>query len=81
MSPRPRGLAKLIGLLIKVCNVILAYRLVIRTFVPEGSRSAYDTALDAIIANCEIIRAIDYLDNNPSTDAPWGERNPDDNDA
>lgn len=72
MAKRITGLAKLIGLLKAVCKTIALFRATIRTFVPEINRTAYDTAMDAILAACEVIMGLDYQDEEPGTEAPWG---------
>jgi hypothetical protein len=68
------GLSTLIRTLAKVCKVIAAVRTPIRAFVPDGSLTAYDNALDAILSACDVITAIDYADGISSTNAPWGQR-------
>jgi len=69
---RLRGLAKLIGLLLKVCKVIDVFGPGIRNFVPSESLVAYDGALTAIKTACDTLRAIEYLDTSLQTNAPWG---------
>jgi len=68
------GLSKLIKALIVVCKVIDLSGNVIRPFVPSGDLSNYDTALAAIKANCDVIRAIDYMDSVAGTNPLWGQR-------
>ena len=68
------GLAKLVGLLIKVCDVIAVFGPRIRVFVPEESLTAYDNALTAITGACNVIRAIDYADSIAGTTPLWGSR-------
>lgn len=66
------GLSTLVKTLILVCNVIDKHGTRIRPYVPEASQTAYDNALTAIKSACEVIRAIDYLDDYVSTNPPWG---------
>ncbi len=71
---RPRGLAKLTTTLKLVCKIIGLFGPGIRQFVPDPQKSAYDDALAAVNSACDVIRAIEYLDENPGTNAPWGEQ-------
>lgn len=71
---RINGLSTLIRSLVKLCKVIAAVRAPIRAFVPSESQAAYDTALDNIMAACDVIRAIEYADSVAGTSAPWGVR-------
>lgn len=66
------GLAELIKTMIKICGVIGKFGPGIRNFVPEESRETYDAALAAILAACDVLRAIDYADGLTSTNPPWG---------
>jgi hypothetical protein len=68
------GLAKLISSLLVVCAVIGKFGPKIRTFVPDESKSAYDTALTAITGACDVLRAIDYVDSLAGTNPLWGAR-------
>jgi hypothetical protein len=65
-------LAKLLRLLIAVCDVIAIAGPKIREYVPEGSKTDYDNALSAILGACDILRAIDYIDAWPGTNPPFG---------
>jgi hypothetical protein len=69
---RIRGLAKIIKLLIALCKAIALYRSTIRLFVPTESQSAYDSALDQVMAACDVLRAIDYADSDIGTNPDWG---------
>jgi hypothetical protein len=68
------GLSTLIHALIAVCKVISAVGPNVRGFVPSGDQAAYDAALAGIISACDVIRAIDYLDSNASTNPLWGSK-------
>jgi len=76
MGKRPPGLAKLIKTLLIVCAVIGKFQAKIRVFVPEGDRAAYDAALAGIMGGCDVLRAIDYMDQNANTNPLWGEQSP-----
>lgn len=71
---RIRGLAKIIKLLIAVCKAIALYRPTIRLFVPAPSQAAYDSAMDQILAACDVLRSIDYADADSGTNPDWGTR-------
>ena len=67
-----RGLAKLMKAIVLICDVIEKFGPRIRKHVPSESQAAYDNALSAILAACEILRAIDYLDGWTGTNPPFG---------
>jgi len=69
-----RYLSTLVLVLKKTCAVLAVARAPVRRFVPEGSLTAYDNACDAIMAGCEVIRAIEFADDVVGTTAPWGEK-------
>lgn len=69
---RIRGLAKLITAMITLCKIIDVFGGSIRNFVPDESKTNYDTALAAIKTSCDAIRAIAYMDTASGTNAPWG---------
>jgi len=68
------GLATLIKSLIAVCAVIDRLAPSVRTFVPDESKTDFDTALSAIKGACDVIRAIDYVDSVAGTTPLWGSR-------
>jgi hypothetical protein len=65
-------LAKLLRLAIALCDVIHLAGPRIRDFVPENKQTDYDNALSAILAACDVLRAISYLDSDPGTNPPFG---------
>ena len=67
-----RGLSTLLDTLNKVCKVIAKFSPIIRQFVPEDHLTAYDGAISAILAACDVIRAIEYADSLTQTNAPFG---------
>lgn len=67
-----RGLAKFMKGMVFLCDVIEEFGPRIRKHVPTESVTAYDNALSAILAACEILRAIDYLDGWTGTNPPFG---------
>jgi hypothetical protein len=69
---RIRGLAKLISTLVLLCKVISIFGPGIKEFVPEDKKQDYQDALDAILAACDVLRLIDYADQNPGTGPVWG---------
>jgi len=69
---RVPGLSTLIKGLITVCKVIDIFAPSVRNFVPEGSLTAYDNALTAIKASCDVIRAINFADDITGTTPLWG---------
>ncbi len=66
-------LSTLLKTLIAVCKVIDVAKAPIRRFVPTESLAAYDDACEKISNACDVIRAIDYLDDNPATNPPFGQ--------
>lgn len=71
MATVPR-LAKLLKLAVALCDVIAIAGPRIREFVPTDKQADYDNALSAILAACDVLRAINYLDNDPGTNPPFG---------
>lgn len=67
-------LPKLISGLKTMCKILDLAQPVVRPFVPEGNRAAYDTACQAIRDACDVIRAIDFMDINADTNPTWGDR-------
>lgn len=68
------GLSTLINTLVSVCKVIDRLGGSVRTFVPPEDQAAYDAALAGIKSACDVIRAIDYLDDLESTNPLWGSK-------
>lgn len=71
---RVAGLSTLINGLIVVCKVIDRFGPGVRQFVPGPDQAAYDAALLAIKGGCDIVRAIDFVDNVAGTTPLWGAR-------
>lgn len=67
-----RGLAKLLKAAVAICDAIEVFGPRIRKHVPADKLTDYDNALAAIMAACEVLRAINYLDGWPGTNPPFG---------
>jgi len=67
-------LSKLLKAVVVACDVAQFAGPKIRTFVPEESRANYDTALQKIVQACDVLRTINYLDQNSGTNPPFGRR-------
>lgn len=65
-------LATLITGLKAVCVVIDKASGPVRFFVPEANQAAYDEAIANIVSACNVIRAIDFVDNVAGTTPLWG---------
>lgn len=55
------GLAKLLNTLRLLCKVIGVFGVPLREVVPLDKREAYDAALAALLAACEVVLAIDFV--------------------
>lgn len=55
-----RGLGLLLQVLDKACKLIFVFGPTIRFFVPAPYLTDYDAALVAIVAQCAVLKAIDY---------------------
>lgn len=77
MSVRPvkiRGLSKTINAVRVACTVFDMFSGSIRRFVPSDKLAAYDSVSSSLHTACSVLRSIGYADNEPATNAPWGQR-------